>query len=456
MSEETDTPTDITTLITALTKVWDQYHLQDDDLWESFRENFKGYTENDFKIPHNVQIRKLRELLRKQGVWVLKDPKVTISRSLFNTLQEETPTPWTEEEVTRCKTKEPFTSFHVLHLIETDFGRKPKWTVPSPIVSSASVHNRQQPAEQRQQAEMQSFQRQPFQYSPIPQRPLPQQTSRQNQSQQPEHSVNECSQQPLPHFPPNHQSPQQQFHHPLPNLSHPPLPSFQPSYEPRLPPFQSSMQPPSLQVNQANVSSGHGRKLANLAKMYTDEAKYSGEDDSFAFKLSIFHDVCTRADIPPEAKLKAFPIMLKGLALDYYYSNMSTHGSPSFDQICRSIQNYFEGAEYRRSILARWNGISLKSVMAKTENEGKPMEECLQLLIKDLRHLQHGLDSNLRSENFIHNKLINACQDIPACQYACFKPSENLAGLINDLQSSIVTFNKANQTEIFFADHRYH
>ena len=190
--------------------------------------------------------------------------------------------------------------------------------------------------------------------------------------------------------------------------------------------------------------------------MYTDEAKYSGDDDSFAFKLSIFHDICARADIPPEAKLKAFPTMLKDLALDYYYSNMSISGPLTFDQVCHSMSTYFEGEEHKKSILVRWNGTSLKSVMAKSENEGKSMEECLQLLIKDLRHLQHGLNANLRSDDLIHNKIITACQDVLACQYACFKPSLNLAGLINDLRSSIVTYNKANQTEAFFTDRRYH
>ncbi len=59
-------------------------------------------------------------------------------------------------------------------------------------------------------------------------------------------------------------------------------------------------------------------------------------------------------------------------------------------------------------------------------NEDKSMKECLQLLIKDLRHLQHDLDQTLRTNEFIHNKLINACQEISACQYACFKSSETL------------------------------
>ncbi len=97
-----------------------------------------------------------------------------------------------------------------------------------------------------------------------------------------------------------------------------------------------------------------------------------------------------------------------------------------------------------------------------TSNESKSAEECLQLLIKQLRHLQHGLNSELRSEKFIHNKLINACQDVFVCQYVCFKLSDSLVDLINDLRSSIIIYQKTNSSnfietfETFFIDKRYH
>ncbi len=94
--------------------------------------------------------------------------------------------------------------------------------------------------------------------------------------------------------------------------------------------------------------------------------------------------------------------------------------------------------------------------MSRTENEEKSMNECLQLLIKELRHLQHDLGSILRIDDFIHNKLVNACQKIPACQYACFKSSDNLTELINDLKSSIIIYQKSHSIETFFTDRRYH
>jgi hypothetical protein len=100
--------------------------------------------------------------------------------------------------------------------------------------------------------------------------------------------------------------------------------------------------------------------------------------------------------------------------------------------------------------------------MIKSENENKFIEKCLQLLIKNLCHLQHDLNSELQSKKFIHNKLINACQDVFVCHYVCFKLSDSLIDLINDLRSSIIIYQKVNSAnffetlETFFIDRRYH
>ena len=81
--------------------------------------------------------------------------------------------------------------------------------------------------------------------------------------------------------------------------------------------------------------------------------RYSDENVNFIYKLSIFHDICARADVPQEAKSMAFPTMLKGLALDYCYSNWGMNGSLSFNEICYATRSYFEGAEYIRDILMK-------------------------------------------------------------------------------------------------------
>ncbi len=95
---------------------------------------------------------------------------------------------------------------------------------------------------------------------------------------------------------------------------------------------------PLGQTPATTTISGYGRELSNLAKMYTKESKYSGENDSFTFKLAIFNDICSRADVLFETRMKAFLTMSKGLALDYYYLNIDiTDLTMNFDQVCYLI-----------------------------------------------------------------------------------------------------------------------
>ena len=96
--------------------------------------------------------------------------------------------------------------------------------------------------------------------------------------------------------------------------------------------------------------------------------------------------------------------MLCSIALNFYYKNKATY--TTFNNIYNAIYNHFKEPEYKRGVLTKWNAITLKTVMIKSE--GKSTEDCLQLLLNDLRHLQHGLNPNLYNNNFLHNKLIVA------------------------------------------------
>jgi len=42
----------------------------------------------------------------------------------------------------------------------------------------------------------------------------------------------------------------------------------------------------------------YGRDLVTLVKIYTEESKYSREDDNFNRKLIIFNNLCNRVGIP--------------------------------------------------------------------------------------------------------------------------------------------------------------
>jgi hypothetical protein len=204
--------------------------------------------------------------------------------------------------------------------------------------------------------------------------------------------------------------------------------------------------------------------ISEVVKMITEEQKYSGsgEDESLDHKLTIFYDICARVNLPQELYVRAFPALLKGLAQDHFYNNKLSQRN--LDDMCTNLKNFFEGPGYHRRNLDKWNTITLSTVTAEAENSTKSTQECLQLLINKLRKLQYGLTPNLRTTEFLHNKLVTACQGIPACRYATADPPEDLGHLINKLQSSIMAYEKehANQvqvqdhTQAYFTDRRYY
>ena len=111
----------------------------------------------------------------------------------------------------------------------------------------------------------------------------------------------------------------------------------------------------------------YSRDLATLAKMYIKESKYSKKDNNFDCKLIIFNNFYNRVNIPQEAKIKGFLIILYSITLNFYYKNKATY--TTFNNICNTICNHFKGLEYKYKVLIKWNAITLKTVIIK--NKGK-------------------------------------------------------------------------------------
>jgi hypothetical protein len=57
-------------------------------------------------------------------------------------------------------------------------------------------------------------------------------------------------------------------------------------------------------------------------KMYTDDIKYRGDSDSIVLKTSIFLDCYRKANILEDSYVLTFSIMLRGLARDFYFSDL--------------------------------------------------------------------------------------------------------------------------------------
>ena len=87
------------------------------------------------------------------------------------------------------------------------------------------------------------------------------------------------------------------------------------------PPNISQNMPLNMPIWNKLILKGYRQELSIIIKIYIEESKYGGNRDSFDFKLAIFYNICGHADILYKTKAKAFPIMLKGLALNFFYLN---------------------------------------------------------------------------------------------------------------------------------------
>ena len=93
------------------------------------------------------------------------------------------------------------------------------------------------------------------------------------------------------------------------------------------------------------------------------------------------------------------------------------------------------------------------------DNPKKPYTETLDLLVQSLRKLNHSLAPELQIDSFTHNKLITACEAIPAFQIACRKPAPTVTGLISDLRAAAASYDRLhpiNKSETMFTDRKYY
>ena len=66
----------------------------------------------------------------------------------------------------------------------------------------------------------------------------------------------------------------------------------------------------------------------------------------------IFYNLCQKASVPSQAFDQAYSTMLRGLALDHYYTNRkNVTQTISFEQMCNATHNYFKGPKHKHNVL---------------------------------------------------------------------------------------------------------
>ncbi|RKF76297.1 hypothetical protein GcM1_228048 [Golovinomyces cichoracearum] len=130
--------------------------------------------------------------------------------------------------------------------------------------------------------------------------------------------------------------------------------------------------------------------------------------------------------------------MLTGFAKEHYLAaNLSQQ---TFNLAIDYLRNFFEGPGCNRRNLGKWNATNLKPTIS--QNPNKTTSECLQFLVHTLREVQLGLSEDLRTNSFLHDKLITACQGVPAFRYAITNPPTKICELLNNLQNSITAYEE--------------
>lgn len=97
--------------IDAKMREYKTYNITDKDLWESLREDFQGFTQEEIATAPTSCLRCFRDFLRHHGVYVLKNGSVPPSISIFKTIYENDPEEWPQHEILEyLKTKGNFNS----------------------------------------------------------------------------------------------------------------------------------------------------------------------------------------------------------------------------------------------------------------------------------------------------------------------------------------------------------
>jgi hypothetical protein len=134
----------------------------------------------------------------------------------------------------------------------------------------------------------------------------------------------------------------------------------------------------------------------NITKLYTEYMKYTGEEDSFDYKLVILNDRCGILGIHDDySKAAIFSIMLTGNALAYFYTLNRDPAGPygTFTGICKAIRDHYEGPETHITALNIWNGVDMKSM--KEKHPEKSTIEQFETMLETLNKLQYKLQPTL-------------------------------------------------------------
>lgn len=130
---------------------------------------------------------------------------------------------------------------------------------------------------------------------------------------------------------------------------------------------------------------------------------------------------------------KAFSIILRGRALQFYFGNYHGKHNTIGDLYNRARERFLTGKQVR-ALLCEWVYINFNTSMSK--NSDTKGTEYPETLFSWLQDAQSSLTKEYQNEAILQNKVLKAVKNVESCILAYFKTTSDLPGIITDLHAS--------------------
>ena len=202
------------------------------------------------------------------------------------------------------------------------------------------------------------------------------------------------------------------------------------------------------------------KAYTNVAKLMTDDTKYSGEGhgDEIAFDIRFEHWLrqCKISGVPREAPglEGAFPFMLKGEAYDYFQQQREVV-QPNVDAFAALIKARFETREMKLNVQAKWNRAGLSDYFKDHQTRLQSFEE----LYEKLRIWHPYLRD--QGDDAMQDKVRFACDSFDYLRVPCQMPHHSSTSLADAIREALTTYDRHNPPkaigdEIMYGDRRVH
>ena len=188
----------------------------------------------------------------------------------------------------------------------------------------------------------------------------------------------------------------------------------------------------------------YSRELIQLDKCYKDAEKFTGTGDNFEFKSSIFEEKCKRIDLSFDVYMLKVFIMLIGSTFNFYYSHRKT--TTEYTDFCIKIQNFFEGPEWQRLNLTKWQIIILADVIIA--NSTLTTTECLRKMCTKMNEIQRNVIFVFQENEHLKKNIIKTCRENAAVSAGFTNSPIDVSGLVNNLHVSIINYEAVYKPQI--------